>query len=276
MAGYSRPTDLAAALSLLAERQPVILAGGTDHFPARVAAGPAEDILDITALAGLRAIERRGDHLWVPCLATWADVGAANLPAGLEALTQAAAQIGGVQIQNTATLCGNLCNASPAADGIPPLLALDAEVELASLAGRRRMSLDAFLLGPRQTARRPEEMLLGLHIPLPVAPSRSVFAKLGARRYLVISIVMLALVAEFGADGMISRARVAVGACGPRARRLPALEAALAGARPDPALLRRAHLAPLLPIDDMRGTAAYRLDAVATLLRRALAGMLPA
>jgi CO/xanthine dehydrogenase FAD-binding subunit len=275
MTGYSRPTDLAAALSQLAARRPVILAGGTDHFPARMAAGPAEDILDITALAGLRAIERRGDHLWVPCLATWADLRAATLPAGLEAQAQAAAQIGGVQIQNAATLCGNLCNASPAADGIPPLLALDAEVELASLAGRRRMHLDAFLLGPRSTARRPEEMLLGLHIPLPMAPARSVFAKLGARRYLVISIVMLALVAEFRPDGMIARARVAVGACGPRAWRLPALEAALAGQFPDPALISPAHLAPLAPIDDIRGSGAYRLDAVATLLRRALADMVP-
>lgn len=270
---YLRPTTLEAALALLAQRTRTVLAGGTDHYPARVLHAPDEDILDIAALPGLRAIARRADHWWLPCQATWSDLVAAPLPPAFDGLKAAARQVGGVQVQNAATLLGNVCNASPAADGIPCLLALDAAVELASLAGRRVVPLVEFLHGPRQTARRPEELALGLLIPAPDEATRSVFRKLGARRYLVISIVMVAAVAELDAAGRIARARVAVGACSPVARRLPALEAALRGQLPDPALVHPEHFAPLAPIDDVRGTAAYRRTAALELVRRAVASL---
>lgn len=273
MARYLRPTSLEAACSALAEGPKTILAGGTDHFPARVTAAPEEDVLDISALPGLRAIERHADHVRLPALATWSDLIAADLPPGFDGLRAAARQVGGRQVQNAATVVGNVCNASPAADGIPCLLALDAEVELASAAGRRVLPLAAFVHGPRATARRPDELVLGVRLPLPAAPARSVFLKLGARRYLVISIVMVAAVADFAADGRIARARVAVGACSPVAHRLPALEAALAGGVPDPALVQPAHLAPLAPIDDVRGSAEYRRAAALELVRRAVAGL---
>lgn len=270
---YLRPASLDAALARLAERPRTILAGGTDHFPARVVHAPDEDILDLTALPGLRDIERRADHWWLPCQATWTDLLETPLPAAFDALKAAARQVGGVQVQNAGTLLGNVCNASPAADGIPCLLALDADIELASAAGRRVMKLEEFVLGPRRTARRADELALGLRIPLPAAATRASFEKLGARRYLVISIVMVAATASFGAGGRIERALVAVGACSPRALRLPALEAALAGQHPDPALVRSEHLAPLTPIDDIRATAAYRRAAALELLRRAVAGL---
>ena len=246
MGRYLRPATLEGALALLAERMRTVLAGGTDHYPARVLHAPDEDILDISALSGLRAIERREDHWFLPCLATWSDLIAADLPAVFDGLRAAARQIGGRQVQNAATVLGNVCNASPAADGIPCLLALDAEVELAARAGRRVVPLAEFLRGPRQTARRADELALGLRIPAGGEAARSVFLKLGARRYLVISIVMVAAVAELDGVGRIARARIAVGACSPVARRLPALEAALAGQQPDPALVRPEHLAPLV------------------------------
>ncbi len=255
---YLRPTTLEAALALLAERTWMVLAGGTDHYAARVLHAPDEDILDISALPGLRRIERRDGHWFLPCLATWSDLIAADLPAAFDGLRAAARQIGGRQVQNAATVLGNVCNASPAADGIPCLLALDAEVELVSRDQRRVLPLAEFLRGPRQTARRSDELALGLRIPTGGDAARSVFLKLGARRYLVISIVMVAAVAEIDGAGRITRARIAVGACSPVARRLPALEAALTGQPPDPALVRAEHLAPLSPIDDVRGTAAYR------------------
>ena len=270
---YLRPTTLEAALALLAERTRTVLAGGTDHYPARVLHAPDEDILDMSALSGLRAIERREGHWFLPCMATWSDLIAADLPAAFDGLRAAARQIGGRQVQNAATVLGNVCNASPAADGIPCLLALDAEVELASRAGRRVVKLAEFLRGPRQTARRADELALGLRIAADSEAARSVFLKLGARRYLVISIVMVAAVAAFTPEGRIARARVAVGACSPVARRLPGLEAALAGQHPDPALVRAEHLAPLSPIDDMRGTASYRRAAALELVRRAVAGL---
>ena len=178
-------------------------------------------------------------------------------------------------MQNAATLVGNVCNASPAADGIPCLLALDASIELASVHGRRVVTVDAFVRGPRQTARRPDELALGLRVPF-TANAASSFEKLGARRYLVISIAMVAAVAAFDPAGRILRAGIAVGACAPRARRLPALEAALIGMPPDPALVRADHLAPLAPIDDVRATAAYRRAAALELVRRAIGRLAPA
>jgi CO/xanthine dehydrogenase FAD-binding subunit len=178
-----------------------------------------------------------------------------------------------VQIQIAGTLCGNVCNASPAADGVPNLLALDASIELSSMRGTRRLPLADFILGNRNTARRPDELATALLIPEPARPIRSAFAKLGARRYLVISIVMVAAVLEEAADGTVAAARVAVGACSAVARRLFALEAALLG-RPLDARLGQAvassHLLPLDPIDDVRGTALYRRDAALTLLSRTL------
>ena len=273
LASYLRPASLDDALAALATAPRTVLAGGTDHYPARVTVRRDEDILDITALPGLRAIESHADHWRIPCLATWTDLIEAGLPALFDGLVSAARQVGGVQVQNAGTLVGNLCNASPAADGIPNLLALDAAVELASRAGTRRLPVAEFVLGNRRTARRPEELATALLIPHPSGTARTTFVKLGARRYLVISIVMVAAAAEFASDGRIASLRVAVGACNAAAIRMPALEAALAGAYPDPALVQPAHLAPLAPIGDMRGTAAYRRDAALELLRRAVAGL---
>ena len=274
MASYLRPTELSDALAALGAgdgRGRTILAGGTDHYPARLGAPRDEDIVDITALPGLRAIVSRGDHWFIPCLATWSDVIAADfLPPAFDGLRAAARQVGGVQVQNAGTLCGNLCNASPAADGMPNFLALDAQVELASVRGSRLVAVGDFVLGSRRTARAADELVLGLRVPAPAPAARGVFLKLGARAYLVISIVMVAAVIELGADGRIVRARVSVGACTEVPARLTALEAALVGARADALLVQAEHLAGLSPIDDMRGTAAYRGDAALELVRRAV------
>ena len=198
-------------------------------------------------------------------------------PPLFDGLKRAARDVGGRQIQNAGTVAGNLCNASPAADGVPPLLVLDAEVEIASRRGVRRIALGAFITGNRRTVLAPDELMVAIHVPRPQRPATSAFVKLGARRYLVISIAMAAATLEIEA-GRIVTARVAVGACSAVARRLPALERELAGAPVDRALIERvqsAHLAPLAPIDDVRGSAAYRQDAVLTLLRRLLQEFVP-
>lgn len=270
MASYLRPTSLPDALAALAEGPRTLLAGGTDHYPARATFEPDEDILDLSGLAGLRRIERDGAHWRIPALATWTDLIEAELPPLFDGLRAAARHIGGWQVQNQGTPVGNVCNASPAADGIPALMALDACVELASPAGTRSLPLAAFVLGPRRTARRGHEIVTALLVP--DSPARSAFLKLGARNSLVISISMVAVTLRQDAGG-IAQARVAVGACGPVATRLPLLEAALLGRRPDPALARPEHLAPLAPIDDVRAPAAYRRAATLELLRRALAGL---
>jgi CO/xanthine dehydrogenase FAD-binding subunit len=271
---YLRPAALDEALAALAARPMVVLAGGTDHFPVRAVRTPDEDILDITGLAGLGAVAERADHWWLPCQVTWSKLIATNLPPGFEGLKSAARQVGGRQVQNTGTIVGNLCNASPAADGIPCLLALRAQVELASVAGHRIVEVADFVTGPRQTQRHQDELVLGLRVPREVA-ARSVFLKLGARRYLVISIAMVAVQAELAADGTVLSAQIAVGACSARAQRLPALEAALLGQPPEATVVRAEHLDALSPIDDVRGTATYRRAAALELVRRAVDAIRP-
>lgn len=273
MGSYLRPSNLADALASLAARPRQVVAGGTDHYPARVSYVPDEDILDISALPGLRAIEEHATYWRIPALATWTDIATAKLPPVFDGLRKAARQIGGRQVQNRGTLCGNLCNASPAADGTPNLLVLDAVVELASAVGERQMPIADFVIGSRQTVRRPDELVTAVRIPRPGRAACAVFSKLGTRAYLVISIVMVAVVAEIAADGRVAALRVAVGACGPVARRLPALEAALVGQYPSPDRVRAEHFVPLKPIDDIRGTAAYRQAATLELVRRAVAAL---
>jgi CO/xanthine dehydrogenase FAD-binding subunit len=217
------------------------------------------------------------DGWWIPATATWTEVRGADLPSLFDGLREAATTIGGVQIQNRGTVVGNVANASPAADGVPSLMALDAAVELASLRGRRRVPVGEFVTGNRATLRAPDELVTGIHVPDVVGDGRGGFEKLGARTSLVISIAMVAGVLVRSDDARIADARIAVGACSPVARRLPDLEARLrgqpwsAGAATQPVA---ADLAPLTPIDDIRGTADYRFDAALTLVRRLLGRLL--
>ena len=274
MGAYYRPTQVSEALALLGAGPVTIVAGGTDFYPTRVGRAIDEDMLDISGIASLRGIDVVGDAYRIGALATWSNVIAVALPACFDGLKLAAREVGGVQIQNTGTVVGNVCNASPAADGVPCLLALDAEIELASADGTRRLPLADFVTGNRTTVLRPEEFVAAIMVPTRGERARSTFVKLGARRYLVISIAMVAVTLELTADGSVGRARVAVGACSAVARRLTALEDDLVGRRPDTTLAdvaTAAHFSGLEPIDDVRGTAAYRRDAALTITRRALA-----
>lgn len=270
---YLRPGTLREAVAALSAHGGCILAGGTDVFPAagdRPLAGP---VIDISRLGELDGIAFSGDRIRIGARTSWSTIVATPLPRCFDALKAAAREVGSIQIQNLGTVAGNLCNASPAADGVPPLLALDAAVELQSAAGTRILALADFIAGNRRTARRADEILTAVIVPRTIDAGASAFLKLGARRYLVISIAMVAAVIEAGADGLVSQARVAVGACSAVAQRLPALERDLVGAPARPGLgmlARPGHLAPLSPIDDVRATAGYRLDAALTLVRRAL------
>jgi CO/xanthine dehydrogenase FAD-binding subunit len=273
MGTYLRPSRLEDALTALA-RPHAVLAGGTDFYPARVGRAIDEDVLDIGGIAVLRGISADAAGWRLGATTTWSELLEADLPPLFDGLKQAAREVGGRQIQNAGTLAGNLCNASPAADGVPCLLALDAEIEIAGPAGRRLLPLRQFITGVRRTALTQDELVVAIHVPRPGNEARSAFLKLGTRRYLVISIAMAAATLEI-ADGRVAAARIAVGACSPVAERLPGLEAALAGAPLDARLAERvevAHLAPLSPIDDVRGSAAYRSDATVTVLRRLLQG----
>lgn len=277
MADYLRPTSLDEALAALAQRPWTMLAGGTDVYPANVGRPISDDILDVTALPELREIRIVDGAVRIPALATWTDVVRADLPAAFDGLKAAARSIGGVQIQNRGTLAGNLCNASPAADGLPNLMALDALVELSSTTGRREVPVGEFVVGNRRTSRRPHELVTAILVPRPTTTARSTFLKLGSRAYLVISITSVAAVIDVGADRRVAAARIVVGACSEVPARIDAAEARLTGEVATASLaagIQPDDLAALSPIDDVRGTAAYRRDAALTLVRRAVAELM--
>jgi CO/xanthine dehydrogenase FAD-binding subunit len=270
---YLQPTELKDALQALQGLPLTILAGGTDVYPARVERAVADDVLDISRMQSLKRIEEHEDHWRIGAGVTWTQLIRAPLPGCFDGLKAAAREVGGVQIQNVATLAGNICNASPAADGVPNLMALDTLVELQSGRGARTLPVSGFITGNRRTRRAPDEMVTALLVPRPRRGARSTFLKLGARKYLVISIVMVAGVIEAADDGTVAAGRIAVGACSAVAQRLATLEAALAGLPLASGLadaVRPEHLDALAPIDDVRAPAAYRRDAALTLVRRAL------
>ena len=269
---YARPSELNETLALIAEPAR-ILAGGTDVFPAAGERQLTGRIVDISRLRELRGVASTNNEVRIGAATTWSDLIREDLPPAFDALRAAAREIGAIQIQNRGTIGGNLCNASPAADGVPPLLVLDAEVELASTRGRRRLPLAQFITGNRRTMLGADEVLTAVVVPAQAQGARSTFLKLGARRYLVISIAMVAILLEIGGDGMVRDARIALGACSAVAQRLPAAEASVIGRPAEPDLsgqLRPEHLAALTPIGDVRATADYRREAALILIRRAL------
>ena len=268
MAEYQRPSTLTEALALAGRGGMTIAAGCTDLFAAMQMQSLPGPVLDLTGVAALRGITATPVGLRIGALTTWADILRADLPAAFDGLKQAAREVGAIQIQNAGTVGGNLCNASPAADGVPALLTLDAVVELVSGGGTRHVPLSGFLRGPRQTDLRPGEVMTAVLIP-PVT-GQGGFLKLGARRYLVISIAMVA--GRLTIDGgRIQAAALAVGSCSAVAQRLPAQEAALIGVpvgqaagRIDATLVGPS----LAPITDARADSDYRAMAAVELLRR--------
>ncbi|MGL4324478.1 MAG: FAD binding domain-containing protein [Beijerinckiaceae bacterium] len=270
---YLRPDTIEDAIAALAQSNGRLFAGGTDIMPAYVDRAVTLPFIDISRISELHGISIDRDFIRIGGATTWANIIAENLPPDFRALQEAAREVGSWQIQNAGTLAGNLCNASPAADGVPPLLALNAQVELVSSAGKRILLLSDFILGNRKTALREGELLTAVIVPKSERTAVSRFSKLGSRRYLVISIVMAAVVLETDMNGIITDARIAIGACSAVAQRLPALERELRGQPYSPEsadIVSAEHMNSLRPIDDVRGTALYRRDAAQTVVRRAL------
>jgi CO/xanthine dehydrogenase FAD-binding subunit len=269
---FAQPTRLDEALDLAARYRPLVLAGGTDLMVGASADLGPGPVMDISRVAELKGVSLEGDSVAIGGGTTWSELVAADLPRGFDGLKAAALEVGSIQIQNRGTIAGNLCNASPAADGVPPLLTLDAALEIQASGARRSLPVAEFITGNRKTLLQPGELVTAIRIPRKLAEGRSTFLKLGSRRFLVISIVSVAvlLVVE---GHRVAAARVAVGACSAVAKRLPELEAALVGQAADAALRNIAkaeHVMGLTPIDDVRGTGAYRKDAALQLVREAL------
>ncbi len=271
---YHRPDKLEGALDILAATDARILAGGTDIYPALNGRKLRGEVLDITAIPEISGISENGSGWRIGATTTWAEVAKADLSAGFGALQEAARVIGSRQVQNAGSVGGNLCNASPAADGVPPLLVLDADVEISAKDGVRRVALRDFITGVRQVDLQPREMVTGLHIAKDNAAGVAAFEKFGAREYLVISISMVAVRIEMS-GGLIRNAAISVGSASPVARRLERLEHAMKGREINTLESWRgdvgAELAKVLePISDIRADADFRLQASEELVMRAL------
>lgn len=265
--------DLAVAIQMLAAGPCRILAGGTDVFPSLQDRPLVGRVLDVSGIAELRRIDESDDYWSIGAAVSWSDIIRASLPPAFDGLKDAAREVGSRQIQNRATLAGNICNASPAADGVPALLTLDADVELQSSRGSRFLPLSSFIIGNRKTKLADDEMVTAIRVPKSITQGRGYFYKLGARRYLVISIGMVAMRVVCDKKHYISDIAIAVGACSEVAKRLDDLEQKLRGQDLADAaeIVSATYFSDLLPIDDVRAPAIYRIEAVEEAVRRLLA-----
>jgi CO/xanthine dehydrogenase FAD-binding subunit len=269
------PGTLAEALDALKAEDAVPLAGGTNLLVDMRGrqAGP-QTLVDLGRLSELQTITRQDDHIEIGAGVTVADllldpVIAEDVPV----LRDAASRFGGAMVRNAATVAGNICFGSPAADLAPSLLALDAEVVLANSGGSRTVALADFFEGLRQTACQPDEIVTALRLPVPPAGSASCFYKLGLRKGDAITVVGIA-VSLSAENGACTRARIALGAVAPVVLRATAAEAVLEGNALTPELVdeaARQAVAECSPIDDIRATAEYRRHIVNVLTRRLVA-----
>jgi CO/xanthine dehydrogenase FAD-binding subunit len=247
------------------------VAGGTDVLvKAKDGQQSRASLFDLTAVSELKGVQERDGHLWIGAGTTHAELMASPLVArDLPSLPQACAVIGGPQIRNRGTIGGNLANASPAADTVPPLFAADAVVELVAISSRRDVPVAEFFTGPRQSVLASDELIVGVRVPLR-AGVRGCFLRLGQRQAQAISKVSLAVGMTFR-DGRPDWVRVALGAVAPTVVRAPEAEKALlAGGYEGLRRAREAVKAEIAPIDDLRSTRAYRREMAAVLLERAV------
>lgn len=275
---YHEPASLAEAVELGARfgDDGSFLAGGTDLIiQMRRGKVAPRHVVSLHRVPGLDVIETNGRVRLGALVTHRAIEGCAAFQGRLRALVEGAEVVGGHQVRNVGTVGGNVVNASPAADVVPVLLALDATVVCAGTGGERTVALEEFLVGPGQTTRRPGELVTALHFAPPPARSATAFLKVGRRRAMEISVVCVA--ARLTLDAALERceeARVALGAVAPTTWRARGAERVLEGRAVTPAVLAdagRAAAAECRPISDVRASARYRRLLVETLVPRALA-----
>jgi carbon-monoxide dehydrogenase medium subunit len=271
------PQTLPEALDMLAAGAPDVapLAGGTNLIPDIRSGRHRPDVLmDLSRLDELGGMRREDGHVVVGGGTTIAELLTDPLIAKRGApLGEAAAVLGNPLVRNRATVGGNLADASPAADTAPPLLVLDAEVELASKRGTRCASLEEFFVHVRETICEPDELLVSVRWPLPPSNSVAAFRKLALRKADAISVLSVAVLVEPDGNGRCKEARIALGALAPTPIRARAAEDALRGqVLISDAIAGAARLAAeaASPIDDVRGSAAYRRRVTEVLVRRLL------
>ncbi|MDJ0756942.1 MAG: FAD binding domain-containing protein [Ardenticatenaceae bacterium] len=274
---YFRPVTLGEALSLLDEHQDHarLIAGGTDLMIEldRSQRPGIDALIDLSNIKELSQITYQNGRIELGCMVTHNQiVGSPEMVQDALPLAQACWEIGSPQLRNRATVVGNLVTASPANDTITPLLALDATLTAVSVDGEREIPLEAFYLGIRQTALKPNEIVSKISFAPMTADQRGIFVKLGLRKAQAISVVHLAIILTF--DGEIVRdARITLGSVAPTVIRVEPAEAALNGrALSDTVIETAAERTAVFPrpIDDLRGTADYRRSMIEVMVKRAL------
>jgi CO/xanthine dehydrogenase FAD-binding subunit len=276
---YVAPTSIEDAIGELCRGEARALAGGTDLLPQlREGRRSADRIVDLKRIPALSAIGLRpeggveiGAALSATRVARHAAI-AANYPA----IAAAARLLGSVQVQNRASLGGNVCNAAPSADVVPALICQDASAHIAGANGRRQLSLEDLFAGPGKTVLTHDEMLISLLLA-PVPPrSATTYLRFTPRREMDIAIAGVAVRLDLAEDRTIALARIALASVGPTPLRALAAERLLQGNRPEPGLAQEAAMAAASaarPISDTRASADYRRALVEVLTRRALAAV---
>lgn len=272
------PHNLAEALEMLHQNDPElkVVAGGSDVIvQLRDGVLRASKLLNILSLKELRYIRMTGGQIHIGALTTYSDIIHHDLTRNHAwILVEAARQIGAVQLQNTATIGGNLGNASPAGDSLPPLYALDATVVTCSKAGEREIPIEQFFTGYRKLALSPEELIEDIYFNSLDSDDRGAYLKLGLREANAISIVDVAVALRAKKpDNSFGKIWIALGAVAPTIRRARKCEQALLNKPLTSDLLKQASALAAedaAPIDDIRGSAEYRKDAVVSLVYQAL------
>lgn len=271
MTDYKRPRDLEEAVSLRAAHPDwMLLAGGTDLMVNANHKPEPAGILDLWRLPGIGFIRVEDNAIAIGAGTTWHEVERhPTIRKTLAPLALAAREIGALQIQARATLGGNVGTSSPVGDSLPVLLALDAQLELASPRGHRTVPYATWCTGYRKTHLAPDELIVAAHIRLPSASTRITWRKVGTRRAQSISKVMGAAAITLD-GGVVVSARVALGAVADRPIRIAAVEDAVKGLplvhAPDAA--RAALRSAIAPIDDIRSTATYRREVAENIVAR--------
>jgi len=270
------PTSLDEAYELLAERgsEATIIAGGTDLMVALNSRSlDAGEFIDIWRLDELRGVSDEGETVRIGSLTTYTQlIKSPLIQQNLPSLVESSRTIGAIQIQNRGTLGGNIVNASPAGDSLPVLAAFDAELEIGSVRGVRRVEFNRFYTGYRKTVMKPDEILLAVRSRKLKPNERSFFLKVGARRAQAISkIVMAVNVSTTGA--VINSINIALGSVAPTVMRAVETESLLTNENLDPTNIERARRTisqEIAPITDVRSTEHYRRTVAGNALAKIL------
>ena len=274
---YERPVTVADAVGLLTQDGACVLAGGTDLIPQlREGRRAARNVVDLKHVPEMTVIARHHAGGWrIGAAAGIGRLGRdTEFAAAHPGLLASARLIGSLQVQNRATLGGNLCNAAPSADAVPLLIAIGAQAEISGPAGRRTIPVEVIPVAPGRTSLQPGEIVVAIVLPPPPLASAAVYHRFTPRREMDIAVAGAGAHLGIGPDGTIALVRIVLASVAPAPLRAGKAEALLIGQKPSAAVFAAAGVAAASeakPISDTRGSAGYRRELVAVLTRRALA-----